>query len=141
MKKLLLILTLSFVTNASFGCSCVEPNFTQDDIDNAVSKFISEKLKIPNENITSIKLEETEGFISNAGKAFFKVILIGNTEDEKRCELSCARSVNTKDIYELKYVDRGLICTQQIHVKMKSNVFSSGFKSKVKTKSAATCIN
>jgi hypothetical protein len=121
------------------ACSCQGSNFSDADTNQAVLNFLENKMNIDENDVLLIEEKNSEYFITPAVRAILAVFTLGSNESEKSCEYGCAEGVNKKTTFNVHYELEDKKCIQELKVKMISNTFNYGFKSKVKSKFKATC--
>lgn len=141
MKKIFItVIALIALGNISaYACSCAGPNFSENNKIEAIENFIINKFDI--DNIVNIKqVGETQYFSNDGSRVLTSIVGIFMKKEEKNCELSCEESQNELNNYIVEYIQNEKDCSLIVQVKMISNIFSNGFKSKVKNMTEQQCI-
>lgn len=138
--KFLIIASLVLSSLSSFACSCIPAKFSKEDAVDAVLRFAEQKLGISKKDVIELNLISSEGFLTTAGSTAMTIFTARMSENQKACEISCAKVQNIKSTFYLKYQSHDKTCTQEVDVKMKSAIFNEGYSSTVITKLEPHCI-
>lgn len=137
--KIMTILAILLFQIQAFACQCEGPSFSKEDADQAVLNFMQSKVMVTEDNIFTLELEYTKGFLTFLQARVLDMMQAHSSQDLS-CERECGKSMNSKYKYLVTYKNsEGQNCLQELFVKMKSNTFTRGFKSKVKKEIMPVC--
>ena len=85
--KLVLACMLIFGSISSFACSCEGPNFSAEDVDQAVLSFVTQKLNVEENKIMALDKVSEEGFIPAMLSGITGVLSLGLSEAERSCDI------------------------------------------------------
>lgn len=139
MKKLLL-LPLLLISFKTFACGCMPPNFSDEDSQDAVKRFMQAKMQISENDIMQLDSISYKTFLTAGQRALLGVFsVIEPDEAIQSCEVYCFRGMNALITYDVQYQSGSKVCDVKIYAKMKSSLFSTGYKSVVRRKDYPVC--
>lgn len=148
MKGLIISALVLIYSASSFACSCVKPNYSSKDKNDAILSFMKNKLGVEQQDVREIKSLKYRTYLSPGQRLavapFIPVLYLSDKEVREKglkysCEWGCLLSQNSDRDYQINFTREEKNCSVNLRVIMISSLVGSGFKSKVKQKYAPVC--
>jgi len=132
-----------FINNQAFACSCVSPNFTDEQVQEDVQAFMKTKRNVEFFDIVKIEQTQSKYYVPRIARALVNLFTLGEDQDFRgqirACEMDCISWHHQNRVYDITYMNEGELCVQELFVNVKSNVFNNGYKIKLKKKTHPVC--